>query len=153
MIKCIVHYEATSAAGVEDSMVSVLDTRTVEVGGGECSCMEGGPEDGLILAICTLMDYSIIDVEVADVLGDTWPLIRTNEGERVVAAVAGVIAHPLSPWMVSIPFLGLSEGVYHSCWISGSLEESGWGTVSRFFVFFFHIWLDDVSEDGDVMEV
>jgi len=139
MIKCVVHYEAASAAGVENSMVSVLDTGAVEVGSGERSCMEGGPKDGLILAICTLIDYSIVDVEVANVLGDTWSLIRTDEEEGVVAAVARVIAHPLSPWMVSVPFLSLSGGMSHPCWISGATEESRWGAVDRSFIFDLHV--------------
>jgi len=153
MIKCIVHYEATGAAGVEDAMVSVLDTGTVEIGGGECSCMEGGPKDGFILAIRTLVDYSIIDVEVMDVLGDAWPLICADEGKGVVAAIPRVVAHPFSTWVVSFPFLSLSGGMCHPCWISGSSEESGRGAVDRFFVLFLHIWFDDVGEDGDVAEM
>jgi len=153
MIKCVVYYEVTGAAGVEDAMVSVLDTGTVEIGGGECSRMEGGPKNGFAFAVCTLMDYSIIDIEVADVLGDAWSLIHTNERKGVVAAVARVVAHPFSTWMVSVPFLGLSRGMHHSCWISGVTEKSGWGTVIRSFIFLFHIWFNDVSEDGDVMEV
>jgi len=153
MIECVAYYEATSAAGIEDGVVSVLDAGTVEVGGGECSRMEGGPKDGFILAICTLMDYSIIDFEVTDAFGDARPLIRTDERKGIVAAVARVVAHPFSTWMVSIPFLGLSGGMRHPCWISGLSEESGWGTVDQFFVFFLHIWLDDVGEDGDVTEM
>jgi len=79
MIDRVIDYEATGAAGVEDAMVSVLSTRTVKIGGRECSCMKRGPEDRFAFAVCTLMDYSIIDVEVADVLGNTWPVIRTDK--------------------------------------------------------------------------
>ena len=134
-------------------MVSVLDTGTVKIWGGKCLRMEGGPKDGFILPICTLMDYSIIDFEVADVLGDTRSLVSTDEGKGVVTAVARIVAHPFSTWMVSIPFFGLGGGVHHPCWVSGSSEESGWGVVDRFFVFSLHVWFDDVGGDGDVMEV
>jgi len=153
MIKCIVHYEVTGAVGIEDGVVSVLDTRMVKIWSGKCSRMEGGPKDGYILAICTLMDYSIIDFEVTDILGDAWSLVSTNEGEGVVTAVARIVAHLFPTWMVSIPFFGLSGGVHHPCWVSGSSEESGWGIVDRFFIFSLHVWFDDVSEDGDVTEV
>jgi len=130
MIKCIIYYEVTSAAGIEDSVVGVLDAGTVEVGGGECLCMEGGPEDSFILAICTLMDYSIVDFEVTDVFGDARPLIRTDERKGVVAAVTRVVAHPFSTWMVSVSFLSLSRGMSHSCWVSGATEEGRWGAVN-----------------------
>jgi len=72
MINRIINYEATGAAGVEDGVISVFSTRAIEVGSGECSCMKGGPKDSLVFPICTLMDYSIIDVEVPDILGDPW---------------------------------------------------------------------------------
>ena len=129
MIKRVVHYEATGTAGVEDGVVGVLDTRTVEIWGGKCSHMEGGSEDSFILAICTLMDYSIVDFEVTDVFGDVRSLVRTNEGKGVVTAVARIVAHPFPTQMVSILFFGLSGGMHHPCWVSGSSEESGWGTV------------------------
>ena len=56
MIECIVHYEVTGAAGVKDGMVGVFDTRAIEIGGGECLRMEGGPKDCFILAIHALVD-------------------------------------------------------------------------------------------------
>ena len=153
MIKRVIHYEATGTAGVEDGVVGVLDTRMVKIWGGKCLRMEGGSEDGFILAICTLMDYSIVDFEVTDVFGDAWSLVRTNEGKGVVTAVARIVVHPFPTRMVSIPFFGLSGGMRHPCWVSGSSEESGWGTIDRFFIFSLHVWFDDVSEDGDVTEV
>jgi len=152
MVNCIVDYEAASAAGVKDGVVGVFSTRAVEVGGRKWSCVEGGPEDGFALTICTLMDYSIVDFEVADVLGDARSLVSTDEGKGVVTTVARIVAHPFSTWMVGTLFFSLSGGVRHPCWVSGSLEESGWGVVDRF-VFFLHIWFDDVGEDGDVTEV
>jgi len=129
MIECVVHYEATGAIGVKDGMVSVLDTGTVEVGGGECLRMEGSPKDGFILAVCTLVDYSIVDVEVMDIFGNVRPLIRTNKREGVVAALARVVVHPFSTWVVIISFLSLSGGVSHSCWVSGTMEEGRRGAV------------------------
>jgi len=129
MVECVIHYEATGAAGVKDGMVGVFDTRAIEIGGGEYLCMEGGPKDSFILAICTLVDYSIIDVEVVDVFGGMWPLICANETKGVVAAVTRIVPHPFSPWVVSVPFLSLGGGVSHSCWISGTMEEGWWGAV------------------------
>jgi len=139
MINCVVNYETTGAAGVKDAMISVFSTRTVEVGGGECSCVKGGPEDAFAFAICTLMDYPIVDIEVADVLGDMWSVVCTNEREGVVAGVARVISHPLTPWMVSISFLGLCGDMSHPCWVSGATEESRWGVVNGLSILFFHI--------------
>jgi len=154
MIECIINYEMTGTAGIEDGVVSVFDTRSVEVGSRECSCVKGGPKDGLAFAICPLMDYPIVDVDVTDVFGNAWPLIWTNEGERVVTGIARIVAHPLAPWMVSVSFiLGLSRGMSHSCWISGTAEESGWGSINRFFIFLLHIWINNVGKDRDVMEV
>jgi len=153
MIDRVIYYEAAGAAGVKDAMISVFSTRTVEVGGGECSCVKGGPKDGFAFAICTLMDYSIVDVEVADVFGDTWSVVCTDEREGVMAGVARVIPHPLSPWMVSIPFFGLSGGMSHPCWVSGATEEGRWGVINGFSILFFYVWVDDVSEDRDVAEV
>jgi len=123
MIDRVIDYKATGAAGVKDAVVSVFSTRMVEVGGGEWSCMKGGSEDGFAFAICTLMDYSVVDVEVADVLGDMWSLVCTDERKGVVTGVTRVISHPLSPWMVSIPFLGLCGDMSHPCWVSGAMEE------------------------------
>jgi len=79
MVNRVIYYEATGAAGVEDGVISVLNTRTIEVGGRECSCVKGGPEDGFAFTICTLMDHSIVDVEVADILGNAWSVIRPDE--------------------------------------------------------------------------
>ena len=153
MVKCVVYYKATGAARIKDGVVSVLDTGTIEVRGGECLCVEGSSENGFILALCTLMDYSIVDVEVANVLGDMWPLVCTDEREGVVTAVTRVVAHPFSTWMIIAPFLGLSRGMCHSCWVSSAAKEGGWGVVNRFFIFSFHVWVDDVSENGDVAEM
>ena len=61
VIKSIVDNKATSAAGIEDGMVGVFNTRMIEVRSGKGSCMKGGAIDGLVLALCPLVDYSIID--------------------------------------------------------------------------------------------
>jgi len=153
MINCVINYEVTGAAGVKDGVVSVFSTRTVKVGGGECSCMKGGPEDGFAFAIRTLMDYSIVDIKVADVFGNAWPMVHTNKRERIVAGIARVVTHPLTSWMISILLLGLCGGMSHPCWVSGAVEESRWGVINRLFIPFFHVWVNDVSENGDVVEV
>jgi len=61
VIKGIVDNKTTSAAGIKDGVVGVFNTRTMEIGSREGSCMKGGAIDGLVLALCPLMDYSIID--------------------------------------------------------------------------------------------
>jgi len=153
MINCIINYEMTGAVGVEDGVVSVFSTRTVEVGGRECLCMKRGPEDGFAFAICTLMDYSIVNIEVADVFGGAWPMVCTDKREGIMAGIARVVTHPLTPWVVSVPFLGLCGGMSHPCWVSGAAEEGRWSVIDRLFILFFHVWVDDVSENGDVAEM
>jgi len=153
MVDRIIDYEATGATGVEDAVISVFSTRTIEVGGRECSCVKGGPEDRFAFPVCTLMDYSIVDVKVADIPGDAWSMVRTNEGEWVMTGITRTVSHPLAPWMISIPSFGLRGDVSHPCWISGMTEEGRWGVVNRLFILFLHVWVDDVSKDGDVAEV
>jgi len=153
MIDCVIDYETTGAAGVEDSVVSVLSTRTVEIWGRECLCMKGGSEDGFAFTICALMDYSIIDFEVADVLGDAWSMVCSHKGERVMTGVTRIVSHPLASGVISIPPLGLCGGMRHPCWISGSVKKGRWGVVNQLVVLFFHIWVDNVGEDRDVSEV
>jgi len=79
VIDGVIYYETTSAVGIEDAMISVLSTWAIEVGGGECSCMKGGSENRFSFTICTLMDDSIVDIEVADVLGDAWSMVSADE--------------------------------------------------------------------------
>ena len=153
MIDRVVDYKATGATGVENAVVCVFNTRTIEVGGRECSCVKGSPEDGFAFAVCALMDYSIVDVEIADIFGDTRSVVSTDEGEGVVTGVAGIISHPLAPWMISLSFLGLRGGVSHPCWVSGATEEGRWGVINGLFILFLHVWVDDISEDRDVAEV
>jgi len=45
VVKCVVHYESTSAAGVEDVKVGIFNTWATIVGGGECSSMKWGGID------------------------------------------------------------------------------------------------------------
>jgi len=153
MVNRVIDYEATGAVGVEDGVISVFSTRMVEVGGRECSCMKRGPEDGFAFAVRTLMDYSIIDVEVADIFGDTWSMIHTYERKGVMASIARVVTHPLAPWVISVPLLSLCGGMSHPCWVSGMTEEGRWGVINQLFILFFHVQVDDVSEDRDVAEV
>jgi len=115
MVNRVIYYEATGAAGIKDGMISVLSTGMVEVWSGKCSCVKRGPEDGFTLAICSLMDYSIIDVEVPNILGDAWSLVCTDKGKRVVASVTRVVAHPLATWVISVPLLGLRGSMSYPC--------------------------------------
>jgi len=70
-----------------------------------------------------------------------------------VTGVARIISHPLTPWMIIVPLLGLCGSMSHPCWISGSTEKGRWGVINRLCFFLLHVWVDDVGEDRDVMEV
>ena len=61
VVKGVVNNKTTSAAGVEDGMVGIFNARSIEIGSGEGSYVKGGAIDGLVLALCPLVDYSIID--------------------------------------------------------------------------------------------
>ena len=61
MVECVIDDKTRGAAGVEDSVIGVLDTWTMEVGGGIRACMKGGAIDGLVFAFCSLIDDTIID--------------------------------------------------------------------------------------------
>jgi len=79
VVDSVIDYEAAGAARVKDTMVSVFSTWAVEIGSGECSCVKGGSEDSFAFAICALMDHSIIDIEIANVLGDAWSMVHADE--------------------------------------------------------------------------
>jgi len=130
MIKSIINNKTTSAAGIEDGVVSVLDTGMMEVGGGECSCVKGGAIDGLVFAFCSLIDYSIIDIEVTDVFGGMWSIIWTNKDEGVVAGVPRVEAHPFTSWMTSVfHVFCLGRGMGDLCWGGDIVKEGRWRGV------------------------
>jgi len=61
MVKGIINNRTGHAAGVEDGMVGVLDTWTIEIRGRVGLCMKGGAVDGFVLALSSLMDGPIID--------------------------------------------------------------------------------------------
>ena len=60
MVERIVDNDLARAAGVENVQVSIFDTGATEVGGRECTSVEGSCVDRLILASSPLVDYSII---------------------------------------------------------------------------------------------
>ena len=61
VIEGIINDKAGGATGIEDSVISVLDTWAMEVGGGVRTCVEGGAIDGLVFAFRSLMDDTIVD--------------------------------------------------------------------------------------------
>jgi len=130
MIESVVDDKMTGSAGVENGVVGILDTGVIEVGSGECMCMKGSAVGGFVFAFCPLMGYSIVDIEVADVLGGLWPVVRADKDEWVVAGIGRIKTHPLTPWVISILcILGLSGnmGDFHQ---SGkTVKEGRWGSV------------------------
>jgi len=98
VVESVVNNKTTGAARVENGMVGVLDTRAIEVGGGKGSCMKGSAIDGLVLALCPLVDYSVIDQEITDVFGSVWSGVCPNEGK-------GVMCHRLPPSYLIPSFL------------------------------------------------
>ena len=131
MIKGIVDNKSTSTAGVEDGVIGVFNTRTMEVGGGEGMCMERGAIDSSVLALHPLMNYSIVDTEVTNILGGMWSVVWTDIDERVVAGVAKVETHPLTTWVISVlHILSLGRDMGDFCWSGETMKEGRWGCVN-----------------------
>ena len=61
VVEGIIDDKMGGAAGMEDGVVSVLDTRTMEVWGGIGTCIKGGAIDGFVFAFCFMVDNAIID--------------------------------------------------------------------------------------------
>jgi len=61
MVEGIINNKAGGGAGVEDCMVSIFNTWTIEVRGGIGLCMKRSAIDGFVFALSSLMDDSIID--------------------------------------------------------------------------------------------
>ena len=72
MVECVVDNDSARAAGVENVQIGILDTGVTEVGGRECTSMEGSCVDRLILASSPLVDDHIVSREIADVLSRFW---------------------------------------------------------------------------------
>ena len=72
VVKCVVNNDSTRAARVENVQVGIFDTGATEVGGRECTSVEGSRIDRLILASSSLVDDPIVGQEIADVLSRFW---------------------------------------------------------------------------------
>jgi len=102
VVKCVVHYNSTSAAGVEDVEVGIFNTWVTIVGGGECTSVKWGGIDWLVFATSSLIDNAIFEGQVADILGRAWTCVLINIDEGVVSRVAKIEFHPVSSWMVIV---------------------------------------------------
>jgi len=60
MVQSIVNNKAGGAAGVEDGVVSVFGTWTIEIWGWVRLCMKGGAVNFLVFAFCSLMNDTIV---------------------------------------------------------------------------------------------
>jgi len=130
VIKGIVDNKTTGATGIEDGVIGVLDTRAMEIGGGECACVKGGTISGLPFTLYSLVNYPIIDVEVADVLGSTWSVVWSHENKQIVTGVGGVKTYPLATWVVSVLCIfSLGRNMGNFCWSGETVEEGRWGGV------------------------
>jgi len=112
-------------------VIGVFNTGTMEVGGGEGTCMERGAIDSFVLALCPLMNYSIVDTEVTNVCSSMWSVVWTDVDEGVVAGVAEAETHPLTTWMVSILHVfSLGRDMGDFCWSGKTVKEGRWGCVN-----------------------
>ena len=102
MVKCVVHYDLARTAGVEDIKVSVFDTGTTEVGGGECPSVKRSSIDQFILATSPLVNHTIFERQVADIFGRAWTCVFVSIDQGVMGWVAKVKFHPFSSWMVIV---------------------------------------------------
>jgi len=102
VIKCIVHYNLASAAGVEDVKVSIFNTWVTIIRGRECTSVKWGGIDWFVLAASALMDNTIFEGQVADILGRAWTCAVICVDKGVVSRVAKVEPHPFSSWVVVV---------------------------------------------------
>ena len=102
MVKCVIHYKSTSAAGVEDVEVGIFDAWAMIVRGGECMSVKWGGIDWFVFATSSLMDNTIFEGQVADILGRTWTCVLISIDKGVVSQVAKIEFHPFSSWMVVV---------------------------------------------------
>ena len=102
MVKCVVHYDSASAAGVEDIEVGILDTWATKVRSGECSSVKWSGIDWFVFAAGALMDDAIFEGQVTDVLGCAWTCVVISVDEWVVSWVAEVEFHPFSSWVIVV---------------------------------------------------
>jgi len=102
VIKCVVHYNSASAAGMENVKVGIFNTWATIVGGRECTSVKWGGIDWLVLATSTLMDNAIFEGQVADIFGRAWTCVVVSVDKGVVSQVAKIELHPFSSWMVVV---------------------------------------------------
>jgi len=81
MVKCVVHYNSASAAGVEDVKVGIFNTWATIIGGRECTSVKWGSIDWFVLAASTLMNNAIFEGQVADILGRAWTCVFVSVDE------------------------------------------------------------------------
>jgi len=102
VIKCVIHYNSASAAGVEDVKVGIFNTWATIIGGRECTSVKWGGIDWFVLATSTLVDNAIFEGQVADILGRVWTCVVVCVDKGVVSRVAKVELHPVSSWVVVV---------------------------------------------------
>ena len=102
MVEHVVHYNPTSATGVENVKVSIFDTWATIVGSRECMSVKRGGVDWFVFATSALIDNTIFEGQVADVFGYTWTCVFVSIDKGVVSWVAKIELHPFSSWVVII---------------------------------------------------
>jgi len=102
VIKCVVHYNSASAAGVEDVKVGIFNTWVTIIGGRECTSMKRSGIDWFVLATSTLMDNAIFEGQVVDIFGCVWTCVVISVDKGVMSQVAKIELHPFSSWMIVI---------------------------------------------------
>jgi len=71
-----------------------------------------------------------------------------------MTGVARVEAHPLASWVVSVFFhlFCLHRSMGYLCWGRNVVKKGRWGGINGS-IAVLHIWVNDVSEYWDEMEV
>jgi len=98
----IVDEELGSGGRVENIEVVIFDPRTIEIGGGMCTCVEG---NGKLRVAVLASPYKVsIDSNLSegDVVCHLVLPVLIKEDKRILPRITAVILTPSSSWMVQV---------------------------------------------------
>ena len=98
----IVDEESRGGGGVKDVKVIVFDPRTVKVGGGVCSCVEGNGILGVALLTNSYKVSVHADLSKGDIMCHLILTILVEEDKWVLLRITTVIFAPPVSWMIWI---------------------------------------------------
>jgi len=98
----VVDKETTSGGGVEDIKVSVLNSSSVEIGGGEGSSVKGGGVF-LITLVTDADEMSVfVDSPVTDISGSFRLPFLVKEDNGIEVRLSAVVPYPSFTWVVRV---------------------------------------------------